>query len=108
MFKVNQKIVCIDDSVDPKIQEQVNKLFPLWVKEGSIYTVRQPITLYPGKPGVLLNELVNPLVHGSGITAMFEPYFSIKRFVPIEWWEESEYAVNELLEELELVECIKL
>jgi hypothetical protein len=35
---------------------------------------------------------------------MFEPYFSIKRFVPIEWWEESEYAVNELLEELELVE----
>ena len=90
MFEPNQKVVCVDDSRPPG----VNDIYNAWPTKGTIYTVRDVV------PGIefskaetcatYVQELVNtPNRHG------IEPGFQIIRFREISEEEIAEAAKNQ-------------
>jgi hypothetical protein len=57
MFKIGQKVVCVDDSVNPETVEYT----PCRPRKGQIYTVRGFLTQpHIHGYGVYLEELLNP------------------------------------------------
>lgn len=85
MIQIGTKVVCVDDRFD------INsvKLIPNRPKKDLVYTIRE-IFEHPevGAIGVLLEEISNPKLKHTVYENMFEPTFSINRFVPIDWQED--------------------
>jgi hypothetical protein len=87
MFHIGQRVLCIDDRFvgengvfDPTFAE----CFPNLPVKGCIYTVRGfivPYAGYSGTPGVLLEEIINPLC--PYFEGTFEPSFLPSRFQPV-------------------------
>jgi hypothetical protein len=87
MFYIGQRIVCVDDRFlgengvfDPTFAERCPNL-PV---KGRIYTVRGfvvPYVGYPGQPGILLEELVNP--PSLYVEGTFEPSFNFSHLRPL-------------------------
>jgi hypothetical protein len=79
MFHIGQRVVCIHDVSCSPAHE-----FPNVPIKGSIYTVRgfvSPDVGYERTPGMLLEEVVNPLwEYKEGV---FEPSFHPYRFRPL-------------------------
>ena len=95
MFKVGEKVICIDDSPNPARAD-----FTQWVVEGEIYTVRSIEGSWTGVKRVLLEELRNPKKYFNTIMGVLEVGFSHKRFVSYE-----DYImgnVEEVEEEIEI------
>jgi hypothetical protein len=79
MFHIGQRVVCVDDRFagengvfDPAFA----KLYPNLPAKGRLYTVRGfvvPYAGYPGTPGMLLEEIINPPC--SYHEGTFEPSF---------------------------------
>lgn len=85
MLQVGQQVICIDDTIDPKMLDDIKNDFQQWVKEGDIYTIRDLIYNEIGVITVLLHELVNsPRFFPKTIGRMQEPGFSIRRFAPLD------------------------
>jgi hypothetical protein len=86
MFHIGQHVVCIDDIFpgengvcDPTFAERCPNL-PV---KGGIYTVRGfvvPYAEYPGTPGMLLEEVINP--PSRYLEGTFEPSFFPSHFRP--------------------------
>lgn len=59
MFKIGQKVVCVDDSVNPETQ----RYMPLRPKYGEVYTIAS-IQIEPNIEGygIRLEELPNPSI----------------------------------------------
>lgn len=95
MFELNQKIVCVNDTRPPG----VNDIFNAWPSKGKIYTVRD---IVPGVQfsmeetcAVYLQELVNtPNRHN------IEPGFKVTRFKEINEEAAAKYAENQNIEKL--------
>lgn len=87
MFKVGQKVVCVDGSRKPDRREPdgYKALFP---KKGEIYTVREILQSFDGSYCVRLEEIVNkpaPLINSVIMKyGMWEPAFRVFRFRPID------------------------
>lgn len=81
MFKVGQKVVCVDDA--PPVTQNGADYLLCRPKHGEVYTVRE-IHTEPGIPGygLRLEELVNPSVVWSDGTEA-EWSFSSTRFRPV-------------------------
>jgi hypothetical protein len=79
MFHISQRVVCIHDVGRPSANE-----FPNVPRKGGIYTVRgfvSPDVAYERTPGMLLEEVVNPLwEYKEGV---FEPSFHPYHFRPL-------------------------
>jgi hypothetical protein len=77
MFRVGQKVVCVDDTPYP---DGYNKLYPV---KGSIYTIRGFHTeSHIDDVGIYLEEVVNPPIEWSDSTACEWPFASY-RFRPV-------------------------
>jgi hypothetical protein len=86
MFHIGQRVVCLDDRFpgengvcDPTFAERCPNL-PV---KGHIYTVRGfvvPYAGYPGTPGMLLEEVINP--PSRYLEGTFEPSFFPSHFRP--------------------------
>ena len=100
-MNVGDKVVCIDDSVNPKVNM---KMFPNWVVEGETYTVRRLEGAFGSEKRVLLEELKNPVSYFPELMGSVEPGFSARRFVSYDEYIMAESAVEELKEEDSLVE----
>ena len=100
MFKIGQKVVCIDDT--PRVGQVVTGFIP---KKGVTYTIRDiyESKLQPGQVALILEEIRNeihpPLGHERG--------FYSWRFRPVdEDWAEG--ILNKIAEEIEEEELVWL
>lgn len=67
-FRVGQKVVCIDDSVNPY------GVLATYPKKGVVYAVRG---VHPDGDAIFLDSIINPLIGGR------EPCFLNYRFRPV-------------------------
>ena len=87
MFHIGQRIICVDDRFvgenrvfDPTFTARCPNL-PV---KGRVYTVRGfvvPYAWYPDMPGLLLEEIINPLC--PYFEGTFEPSFFPSHFRPL-------------------------
>ena len=75
-FKVGDKVVCINDTVDPRIKE----VFGEWVIKDKEYTVRGTRNGLHGHFGVLLEEIKNKSIPIPELGGKAEPGFAEWRF----------------------------
>jgi hypothetical protein len=77
-----QKVLCIDDKVEPEIR----RLFDKWISKGTIYVIRDVMLAQNrkgewGEVGLLLQGVVNPT---QSIPPFQERSFNSERFRPVE------------------------
>ena len=79
-MNVGDKVICIDDNIKAGMLEFVGHAYPNWIKKGKIYTIRE---IYPNDdivPGILLEEVENPIMYIHLIGKDQEPAFRLTRF----------------------------
>lgn len=89
-MKIGNRVICVDDYIQPHMREEIAKDFQQWVTKGKVYTIREILENDGIVPGVLLEEIHNkPLYFAKTINRVQEPAFGIFRF--------DEYEVEELV-----------
>jgi hypothetical protein len=84
MLQIGQKVICIDDSVEPRVLADIKNNFQQWVVKDEIYTIRDLIYNDIGVTTVLLVELRNtPIFFPKTIGKFQEPGFKMSRFAPL-------------------------
>jgi len=73
-------VICIDDSIKADKIEFVSAAYPNWIKKGRKYTVRDILDNDDIVPGLLLEEVRNPLIFIHLINKVQEPAFGMFRF----------------------------
>lgn len=73
-------VICIDDSIKADMIEFVSAAYPNWIKEGRKYTIRAMLDNDDIVPGLLLEEVRNPLIFIHLINKVQEPAFGMFRF----------------------------
>ena len=63
MFRVGQKVVCIDDKVDPTRKLPPDLIYP---KKGTTYTIRAIYIARNSETALLLEEIINPYKTSDG------------------------------------------
>ena len=80
MFKIGERVVCIDDTMKPHTIEELNKDMPNWIKKGVKYTVRGFTDNNGIVEGMWLEEVVNKPLFFKLINRFQEPAFALWRF----------------------------
>jgi hypothetical protein len=78
------RVVCVDDSMIPEIAEWQPKHCPNWVKKDQEYTIREFDDNDGIVDGVLLEEVVNPILYLPKWSRVIEPRFAAWRFRELE------------------------
>lgn len=84
MLDVGDTVICIDDAIKPEMLMTVINMYPNWVKKGRKYVIREISDNDGIVPGILLEELRNPIVYTKLINRKHEPMFSFHRFAKAE------------------------
>jgi hypothetical protein len=63
MFKVGQKVICINDKLDPSRNLPHGLILP---KRNNIYTIREIYTGINNETALLLEEIIQPYLHVNG------------------------------------------
>jgi len=79
-MRVGSKVKCVDDSIKPGKLAFVGHAYPNWIKAGEIYTVREILPNDDIVPGVVLEEVINPLLYMHLLGKDQEPAFRLSRF----------------------------
>ena len=96
-MQIGQRVICVDDYIQPHMREEIAKDFQQWITKGEVYTIREILENDGIAPGVLLEEIHNkPLFFAKTINRVQEPAFGLFRFDEYE----VEELVNEKVEEL--------
>ncbi len=98
MFEVGQRVICVDDSMQPHTVEELKKDVPSWVKKDKKYTIRD-IVDHDFVVGVRLEEVTNPPAFFKIINKVIEPAFASWRFRALQE-DEVEVEVEEFEEVL--------
>jgi len=96
-----QKVVCVDDKVEPEIR----RLYDKWISKGATYVIRDVMLAQNrkaewGEVGLLLQGIVNPT---QSIPPHQERSFNSERFRPIE-----DKTITESLEQEQVAEIKKV
>jgi hypothetical protein len=79
-LQIGKKVVCVDDSIKPGKLGFVGYAYPNWIKEGKVYTVREILPNDDIVPGIVLEEVINPLLYVHILGKEQEPAFRLSRF----------------------------
>lgn len=84
MFEIGEIVVCCEDYILPHTREELSKNMPNWVKKDQKYRIRgfndnNGIVL-----GVLLEEVINPILYFKLIDRTQECSFRLDRFRKIQ------------------------
>jgi hypothetical protein len=79
-MKIGSKVMCVDDSIKPGKLAFVGYAYPNWIKEGKVYTVREILPNDDIVPGIVLEEVINPLLYVHILGKEQEPAFRLSRF----------------------------
>ncbi|QJD95149.1 hypothetical protein HH214_04275 [Mucilaginibacter robiniae] len=99
-MKPGDKVICINDKIDPDKAEEIRRDFEIWITRDKEYTIREILDNDGIATGILLEEVHNFPKFFRLINRYQEPAFAIWRFRKLS------YATTEQAEEVseELVE----
>jgi hypothetical protein len=97
-FSIGERVVCVDDSMQPHTVEELKKNVPNWVKKDDEYTIRAILDNRGIVTGVLLEEIDNPVLYFDKIGGFQEPAFAEWRFRKLKPNESMVEVVSEVLE----------
>jgi hypothetical protein len=97
-FSIGDRVVCIDDSMQPHTVEELKKNVPNWVKKDDKYTIRAILNNRDIVTGILLEEIDNPVLYFDKIGGFQEPAFAEWRFRKLKPSESMVEVVQEVLE----------
>ncbi len=80
MFEIGESVICCEDYKLPHTREELSENMPNWVKKGSKYTIRAFNDNNGIVVGVLLEEVVNPILYFKLIDKYQEGSFRLDRF----------------------------
>jgi hypothetical protein len=80
-IKINDIVLCIDDSIKPGMEEFVFEAYLNWIRKGKEYTVRGFTEDNGIVTGVYLEEILNFPIYIHLIDKVQEPAFRLSRFV---------------------------
>lgn len=83
MFKINDRVICIDSSMQSHTVAELKKDMPNWVIKDKQYIIRD-IVDSDFVVGVRLEEITNPLRWFKLVNKYMEPAFALWRFRKIE------------------------
>jgi hypothetical protein len=79
-MKIGSKVMCVDDSIKPGKLAFVGYAYPNWIEAGKVYTVREILPNDDIVPGIVLEEVINPLLYVHILGKEQEPAFRLSRF----------------------------
>jgi len=94
---VGDEVLCVDSSMKPEMREKIYRDFPVWIKKGDKYIVREILFNDDIVVGILLQNRVNPKKWIPLLKRMQEPAFADWRFVK----KRSAYQIDEAKKEEE-------
>jgi hypothetical protein len=97
-FYVGDRVVCIDDTMQPHTVEELKKNVPNWVKKDEEYTIRAIFDNRGIVTGILLEEIDNPILYFEKIGGFQEPAFAEWRFRKLKPSKSMVEVVQEVLE----------
>jgi hypothetical protein len=97
-FKIGDRVVCIDDTMQSNTVEELKKDVPNWVKKGQEYTIRAIFNNNGIVSGVLLEEIDNSPKFFNIIGRFQEPAFAEWRFRKLKPSESLVEVAQEILE----------
>jgi hypothetical protein len=77
---IGDEVICINSFIKPENKAAVNKNFPIWIKEGDKYIVRDIMFNDNIAPGLLIQNRKNPPIWIPLLKRMQEPAFALWRF----------------------------
>lgn len=80
MFEIGEVVICCEDYKLPHTREELSENMPNWVKKGQKYTIRAFNDNQGIVVGVLLEEVVNPVLYFKLIDRVQEGAFRLDRF----------------------------
>lgn len=95
MFEINEKIICVDDTIKPELLFSIIRDFKIWIKKGIEYTIRDVLYNDNIVTGILLQEVHNPPIMIPLLNRMQEPAFATWRFRKKTYQELEEEKVEE-------------
>ena len=84
MIGIGDRVVCVDDSMQPHTVEELKRDVPNWIKKDEEYTVLEIIEYDFGVTAIILEEIRNPVLYFKAVDDFREPAFLITRFRKIE------------------------
>ncbi len=84
MFQIGEKVICINNSMQPHTIEELKKDMPNWVKKDEKYTIRGFTSNNGIVDGVWLEEIKNDYKFFRLIDKFQEPAFALWRFRKLE------------------------
>ncbi|MFD0765212.1 hypothetical protein ACFQZI_10150 [Mucilaginibacter lutimaris] len=79
-MRVGDKVICINDKIDPDKSEEIRRDFEIWITRDKEYTIREILDNNNIVTGVLLEEVHNFPKFFTLINRYQEPAFAIWRF----------------------------
>lgn len=108
-MKPGDKVICINDKIDPDKSEEIRRDFEIWITRDKEYTIREILDNNGIVTGVLLDEVHNFPKFFKLINRFQEPAFAIWRFRKLQYASApatAESEVEELVKEAQ--ELIKI
>lgn len=97
-FNVGDRVVCIDDTMQPHTVEELKRDVPNWVKKDEEYTIRAVLNNRGIVTGFLLEEITNRPKYFDVIGGFQEPAFGDWRFRKLKPTESLVEVVEEVRE----------
>jgi len=103
-MKPGDKVICINDKIDPEKMAEIRQDFEIWITKDKEYTIREILDNNGIVTGLLLEEVHNFPKFFKLINRFQEPAFAQWRFRKLNYARPEAEAVSE---DLELVEHIE-
>jgi hypothetical protein len=94
-MKPGDKVICVNDHIDPDKLEEIKHDFEIWVTRDKEYTIRELLDNNGIVPGVLLEEIHNFPKFFKLINRYQEPAFATWRFRKLNYNTATESAFSE-------------
>ncbi|HEY0900082.1 MAG TPA: hypothetical protein VGD90_12160 [Sphingobacteriaceae bacterium] len=104
-MRPGDKVICVNDKIDPEKAEEIRRDFEIWVVKDKEYTIREILDNNGIVPGILLEEIHNFPKFFNLINKYQEPAFATWRFRKLNYATAQEEAVEqeEVVKKEELV-----
>lgn len=100
-MKPGDKVICINDKIDPDKAEEIRRDFEIWITRDKEYTIREILDNDGITTGILLEEVHNFPKFFRLINRYQEPAFAIWRFRKLSYaTQQQEVAFDEELVEV--------